>query len=466
MLNDLKKSMRIIKIAIFDDRFLTNFATRNFECILDGYEWEVDGKRYLFRTKRIYDSDILMDKLNKFDAMVVGATDDYLKIALWRKVCPERYQRWKTNLTNFIKNGGGYAGHCGGANLICKLANKPETFCEKAIEESNLEIIETRVYQKMDIPLIGQLIDHPPDALEGAAYPIYDGFGPNSLGMGGVPIDFVIEDKSHPIFRGYRCSTVKIFWGGGPGLIAGNDAKVILKYPNDVDKIQPLDVWEYVGTGRGEVGKWVGLVRSIIGEFVGREDKRLILKLFRKFYHKRTLDDFLIELYMETESKGKLEIIEKIMRGLYKAKDWVNLHRAFKIKRGGMAAMVEETHGDGRVIISAPHTEDRVWDGGVIRSVDDVQGNCLWNGLMKWDNYGIRYFNDWILRREVAWISGLDENELPPIPERYLEKSSLVKKLIRFLKELSQRCGCRDSNPRQSRGRALCYQATPHPLYS
>ena len=86
MLNDLKKSMRIIKIAIFDDKFFTNFATRNFECTLDGYEWEMDGKRHLFRTRRIYDSDILMDKLSKFDAMVAGATDDYLRIALWRRI--------------------------------------------------------------------------------------------------------------------------------------------------------------------------------------------------------------------------------------------------------------------------------------------------------------------------------------------------------------------------------------------
>ncbi len=33
------------------------------------------------------------------------------------------------------------------------------------------------------------------------------------------------------------------------------------------------------------------------------------------------------------------------------------------------------------------------------------------------------------------------------------------------LKELKNKiCGCRDLNPGLSRGRALCYQTTPHPL--
>lgn len=443
---------KIVNIALFDDKYFAIFATENFEYILDGYRWEANGKRYLFRTQRIYDKDILDNKIRKFNAIMAGATDDYLKMGIWKKIHPEKYQKWRTNMTNFIKNGGGYAGHCGGANLICKLYNKPETFYEKAIMDSNLEIVETKAYQKIDMPLIGQLIGHPPDALEGAAYPVYDGFGPNSLGMGGVPINFVIEDESHPIFKGYRYNTVKIFWGGGPGLIAGNNAKIILKYPDDIHRIQPLDVWEYIGTGRGNIGKWIGLIKSIANEFAKREDKRLIAKLFWKLHRRRiSIDEFLIELYKEAEKQNRLEeIMEKIANGLYKAKDWNNLHRAFIVKRKGMAAIVEEAHGDGRIIISGPHTEDKVWDGGIIKSVDETSENCLWDGLMKWHYHSTPYFIKWILRREAAWVAGLDEDELPPIPEEYLEKEiapikplkpqkreeTFIEVLIRFFRRL------------------------------
>ncbi len=421
---------KIVKIALFDDKFFTIFATENFEHILKGYSWEINGKRYVFETQRIYDDDILHGKIQKFDAIMAGATDDYLKMGIWKRIHPEKYEKWKKNMTKFIENGGGYSGHCGGANLICGLYNEAKTFYEKAIRDSKLDIVETKAYQKLAMPIIDELIGFPPDALGGGAYTIYDGFGPNAPQMGGVPIDFVIEDKSHPIFRGYKGNTIKIFWGGGPGLIEGSNAKTILKYPDDVNNIQLLDVWEYTGTGRGNIGKWVGLIKSIANEFVRREDKRLIANLFWKLHRRRiSLDEFIIELYKEAEKQNRLvEIIEKIANGLYKAEDWQNLHRQFIVKRKGMAAMVEEIHGDGRMIISGPHTEDKVWDGGYIKSVDDTPDNSLWDGLMRWHDYSPPYFMEWILRREAAWIAGLDEDELPPIPEKYLERKEIPAK--------------------------------------
>lgn len=119
------------------------------------------------------------------------------------------------------------------------------------INEGSLGRVGTKVYQKGSLTLLDQLAGHPSDAGEGAAYVAYDGMRPDAPQMGGVPIDFIIKDKSHPIFKDYEGKTVRIFWGGGPGLIPGREAKTILKYPDDINNIQPLHVWEYIGTGRG-----------------------------------------------------------------------------------------------------------------------------------------------------------------------------------------------------------------------
>jgi len=101
--------------------------------------------------------------------------------------------------------GGGCVGHCGGANVICQLYNEPETFYEKTIREAYLGIAETKVYQKESIALIDQIAGYPPTALEGAAYPIYDGLSENAPQMGGIPIDFIV--KNHPILEGYKGKT-------------------------------------------------------------------------------------------------------------------------------------------------------------------------------------------------------------------------------------------------------------------
>ena len=60
LFNKAKIMEKMINIALFDDKYFTVFATENFQHILDGYRWEVNGKRYLFRTERIYDKDILL----------------------------------------------------------------------------------------------------------------------------------------------------------------------------------------------------------------------------------------------------------------------------------------------------------------------------------------------------------------------------------------------------------------------
>jgi len=277
--------------------------------------------------------------------------------------------------------------------------------------------VGTKVYQKVSLVLLDQLAGHPPDAGEGGSYPVYDGMSPDAPQMGGIPVDFIIEDKSHPIFKEYGERTVKIFWGGGPGLIPGEKARTILKYPDDIHNIQPLHVWEYIGTGRGYIGKWIGVVKSVMKELTGKDERRLVSKyLWRLCSGKISVDDFVYGIYEDAGEKAD-DIFDRLATGVYKAKDWRRLDRIFIVKRAGMAGMVEETYGDGRIILAGPHTEDAVWDDGRIIDVEDTRENCIWDGLMRWIDYGEKYYNKWILRREAAWVAGLDEDELPPIAD-------------------------------------------------
>lgn len=296
----------------------------------------------------------------------------------------------------------------------------------------------------------------PPTAQEGGAYMSYDGYGPDAPGMGGIPLDFVIKDKSHPILKGYNRETIKIFWGGGPGLIPGNKARVLLSYPKEeISSLHPLHVWEYIGVGRGDrLGMIVGLIKSILWEAIEEIEKEIevrrlliLIKSLREItLEKLTVEEFIKRIYDRARDEKEAKTILKILKeGLLKAKDWRRLDQIMPVKRANMAAMVEEIYGDGRVIISGPHPEDRIWDNGRIVDVEDTKENCLWEGFMRWVDYkDLNRQNAWLLRREAAWIAGLDEDELPPIPAEYLEKETIptrpketfLEVLIGFLRRL------------------------------
>lgn len=57
---------------------------------------------------------------------MAGATDEFEKIGIWKKLHPRKHETWIKNITNFIKNGGGYSGHCGGRILYasCIISQK------------------------------------------------------------------------------------------------------------------------------------------------------------------------------------------------------------------------------------------------------------------------------------------------------------------------------------------------------
>lgn len=425
---------KIIDIALFDAGLFFVFGNENFKEILDRYSWQTNNKKYEFRVKPVKDEDILNGNIRNFDVITFGATDEYGKLWIWKKLYPEKYLKWIRNISDFIREGGGYVGHCGGANLICELHNEPETSLEKSIKEVNFGIAGTKVYQKGSIPLLDQLAGLPPTAMEGEGYVVYDGFKPDAPQMGGVPLDFVVKDKNHPILKGYKGNTLRIFWGGGPGLVPSSKAKTLLSYPEkEISELHPMHVWEYVGTGKGGyLGKWIGLAKSIAWSVIDdRKVRRVASRSLLELTQERiSAEEFVMRIYKHAkDEKEGNRFLEAIAEGIYKAKDWKLLNQVMPIKRAGMAALVTENYVDGRLVISGPHSEDDIWDDGRIIDVEDTDENCLWDGFMRWIDYGDKgKQNKWFLRREVAWAAGLNEDELPPIPEESPEKKAMTPK--------------------------------------
>lgn len=442
---------KIVSLGFLDEKWLFLWGKENF-MELDGYSWRIGNKTYRFRVIVKNGVDVLNNNLDDIDMLIFPGADLYAKLAIWKWLYPQKHKKWIRNIQNFVKKGRGCIGHCGGANLICELYNEAETFYEKTIKEAYLGIAETKVYQKESLALFDQIAGHPPTALEGAAYPIYDGLGENAPQMGGIPIDLIVKDKKHPILKGYDRETLKIFWGGGPGLIPSNKAKVILSYPEkDIPDLQPLNVWKYVGTGKGgRLGMIIGLLKSIAWTAI--EDiktRREVARSLRNVYLKKlSTEEFVKRLYKKFGEDKADRLFEIIAEGIYKAKDWVKLEQIMPVRRANMAAMVEEEYGDGRVLICGPHPEDPIWENGKIYPLPDTKENCLYEGFMRWKDYEwLNKRNYWFLRREVAWAAGLDEDELPPIPEHkevigreekpHVEKrESFFEILIRFFRRI------------------------------
>ena len=148
MLNkNIKK--RIIKVAIHAEEPLGWGSGKHyFPVILDNYTWSSDDTSYKFSTSYIVDKDIMKGKLNitNYDVLLVpggGVGDGQAIVKGFNSY--GKVRRWKKNIANFIKEGGGYVGICGGTALITGLNTGHDkssaTFTERQYDDLNSKII-------------------------------------------------------------------------------------------------------------------------------------------------------------------------------------------------------------------------------------------------------------------------------------------------------------------------------------
>lgn len=406
--NDIET--RLVRVAILAEH-PTGWGSAEpvFVQLLDNYQWTAGNKSYKFVVTEIFDKDILKGNLNtdNYDILVVpgGGVGDGEALTKGYPLLP-KIKLWKNEIADFIKNGGGYTGYCGGTALIAELEKTPESFLERQYEKSAFGVSSVKIFFK-DVadPLLSQLVGKPPEKMGVAAYAWVpqddfdlddaDEFNKamDSL-YSGVPLDMSILNN-HPIFDDVLQDTRRVSWIGGPALILPDDSTkdvtVLACYPTEEmseNESTRIYAWEYTG---GVIGLLKALPKGI--------------KLCREF-------------------NDPLRFAPTY--AYFEARDWEPTNKIIEMNFSNKPCMTAEIYPnekEGRIILCGLHPEYPIWWGGHLESIENTNENCLGNGLYIWKdtipkNETIEdenTYNWWIVRRQVAWAAKIPDNDLPPV---------------------------------------------------
>ncbi|OYT60442.1 hypothetical protein B6U81_04765 [Thermoplasmatales archaeon ex4484_30] len=211
------EEMETISIALYDSISPSvNLLERAFN-----YEWESNGKRYELTVERIDNNDVLGGRLANYDVFVMGASGRQYFHAITEK--------WKEEVKNFIYNGGGYLGICGGANIVSKGIEHPRFMLDLLINKASLGIVNVYLNDDQD----------------GEWQYLWKDTGEDH-----IPLKTWI-DKNCTIFKGYEGKSRFITYGGGPGMYPANESaneiKPIAIYLEEPMDVAPLHYWKWMG---------------------------------------------------------------------------------------------------------------------------------------------------------------------------------------------------------------------------
>lgn len=416
------RGFQIIKVAILAEEPLGWGSGKHyFPVILDGYTWNIGDKSFKFSTEYIFDKDILHGRLNvsNYDVLLVpgGGVGDGEAIVKGFNVS-RKVRRWKKHICNFIKNGGGYLGICGGTALITGLSTgpgkTPVSFLEKQYNKSGFGIsCVTSYYKHLAFPLFYLFQRRYPEKIGATGYVF--SFNPGEtvdgtrIHAGGVPVDFQLF-KDNPIFSDFKDKTIRIRWWGGPALEVpekpDREVKILARYPKQdfsINESTKIFAWRYTG--------------SIYG-------------LIKSFFKSLKM--------VKNENSGLKNIL---MYTYYLAGNWEPSDRFIELDFSNKSCMTAEIYPNenkGRILLCAAHPEYMIWWGGHIEEVNASGFNNLANGLHQWKNIKSLSKNIedeltytwWIVRRITAWVAKVPDNYLPPIT-----KGKIAEKANKIIKE-------------------------------
>jgi glutamine amidotransferase-like uncharacterized protein len=196
------------------------------------YGWTIDGIRYQFNVSEINMKGAKgrgANALNteNYDVFVIGASA--------RQYIHGIDVRWKNNVREFVADGGGYVGICGGANEASQGMLHPSSVIDRIIDAGVLGI--ANVYVNDDQEQEWQYL-YKSSGLEG-----------------GVPIACEITD--HPILNVSPDNPRIIRYEGGPGMYLADKTDPLLGevvpiaiYAEEISEKAPIHFWKKVG------GEW------------------------------------------------------------------------------------------------------------------------------------------------------------------------------------------------------------------
>ncbi|MGC9307166.1 MAG: hypothetical protein ACP5FL_00125 [Thermoplasmatota archaeon] len=341
-----------ITVALLDS-FIPSFTSPpEMHALLDGYTWSEGTNSYCFEVTWLTDPQITAGGLDGFDVLIIpGIGKEYRR--------PHAVgASWKEAIREFIANGGGYFGACGGANMAAECLVPPEqrghtsmTAWEWFMNASALGIASVQAYQDIGDPIALSLAGVP-ERIGQSAYIWYN----LSIEGSGLCQQCPVN-RSHPIFAGYDGDSRIIRWVGGPALLPTGDVSVLAWYPDENmsgphgNASTMLHAWRYSPDPWQPLDWW-------------------------------DMDDRVIETHL-----------------------------------AGKPAAISCRYGEGRVVLFGNHPEHPVWRGGRLVERDTERNRMLGLGLFGWTGREElpEDYNWWIVRRGVAWTAGIAVDDLPPI---------------------------------------------------
>ena len=226
----------IVTVALYDTWGRNNRYIRE---ILN-YSWAANNITYNFQVTTI-DTDVISGIANitfsneNFDVFIIGASaDSYLIDGL--------DPTWKHNVQQFVENGGGYLGICGGANAASLGFENPQNWFHNRVNRGVLGLANIYINDNF---------------LNEWQYLLKFGFGNSDFDYGPnitpsyISINTSVERNSdNIIFKEYYDNYRYITYGGGPGMYQGdkNNPKLgaiipLLTYNEEPMITKPIHYW-------------------------------------------------------------------------------------------------------------------------------------------------------------------------------------------------------------------------------
>jgi len=247
---------------------------------LDDYSWIVDNQRYIFSVTETKMHDVYNGNLANFNVLVVDGVVDEQYATVYPYLYDYDGNVIRDRLKEFIEDGGGYVGHCGGALHPIKKDGEHQTAVERDwdlnaffLDEESSEFwflrdsdCDVTHISSSGYPVISEFIyktrfgyrpifpfnldKRNPTRIGAGAYVWYPGYDMENpaVWMSGDCINTEVKYPDHPIFKDYLNDTTYMRWAGGPSFKISNpnNIDVLLNYPDSClegDSDSQIQAW-------------------------------------------------------------------------------------------------------------------------------------------------------------------------------------------------------------------------------
>ncbi len=363
---------------------------------LKNYNWKVGQTTYCFvptilSTKSILQGEL---KIENYDVLIYSfnQADQYLLKTSFSRLPKNKII--VRNIANFIKDGGGYYGSCGGCGIAGGMKNKPKSFLERAMKQSGLGISCVEFQYDTAIPILTEMRGNGPESVDMQAYLFYPNWhvsNPHDMNYSGICPDVKIS-KDNPIFDDFIGDTRKIRWIGFPALEVpeqpDREITVLARFPEEEisdNKSAQIHYWTYAG----------GISGLIKGLFCDGE-----------FEWCKNLGPLMNSFVFSSDWKKTDKIVE-----------------TYVANKPFMTAEIYPNENKARIVRCPGHPELLTWWGGHMEEVEDTDTNNIYEGFHKlvdatpFDETieDESTYNYCIVRRIAAWEAKIPDNDLPPV---------------------------------------------------